>query len=134
MQSHEQWLFVAIEDLKAARALLKVELFSSVAFHCQQCAEKALKGYLVFRQHSVRRTHDLIQLLELCLHFEKNFQNFLKDAENLNPFATKFRYPPEYDIPDYADAKEAVGQARRILQFVQEKISELGTGQMSLLK
>ena len=33
-------------------------------YHCQQAAEKALKGFLAFHDHPFRRTHDLRELGE----------------------------------------------------------------------
>lgn len=49
-ENYEAWLRIAKEDLCAAKGLLSLELFSSVAFHCQQAAEKSLKAYLVFHK------------------------------------------------------------------------------------
>jgi HEPN domain-containing protein len=45
------------EDLEAAKVLLGPDdLLDAAAFHCQQCIEKALKGYLLFtHQQSGRR-------------------------------------------------------------------------------
>jgi len=37
-----------------------------VFFHCQQCAEKYLKGYLIQQGQPFRPVHDLIELLELA--------------------------------------------------------------------
>ena len=48
MHGHEEWLRIAKEDLLAAKALVKIELFSAVVYHCQQSSEKLLKAYLVF--------------------------------------------------------------------------------------
>ena len=129
-----QFSVFAKEDLKAAKALLDIELFSSAAYHCQQASEKALKAFLAFKKHEILKTHDLIKLVLLCSKYDKKFEKLYDDAEELTPFATKFRYPTEFDIPDYADAKEAVDQARRILRFVRRKINEPKSGQMSLLK
>lgn len=48
MQNHEAWLAIAQDDLKAAKGLLKLELFSAVAYHSQQAAEKSLKASILF--------------------------------------------------------------------------------------
>ena len=50
MQEHDKWLFTAIDDLKAAKALLSLEYFSAAVYHCHQSAEKFLKAYLAFKQ------------------------------------------------------------------------------------
>ena len=50
----------------------------------------------------------------------------------MNPFSTKFRYPSEFEIPDYEDTKCAIEQAQRIVNFVLEKIAEAETGQQNI--
>jgi HEPN domain-containing protein len=115
-----------------AKTLLKTTYFSSVAYHSQQSAEKALKGYLIFKKQEILKTHDLIKLVGLCAKLDANFAQVYDIAEHLNPFATKFRYPTEFDIPDAADAKSAFQQARKIVAFVVKKISQPEIGQTSL--
>jgi HEPN domain-containing protein len=44
------------------------------SFHCQQCAEKSLKGYLVFKDLDPQRTHDLQLLNRLCIELDVSFK------------------------------------------------------------
>jgi HEPN domain-containing protein len=132
LQNSEEWLRIAKEDLRAAKGLLPLELFSPVTYHCQQAAEKSLKAYLVFNKQPAPKTHDLLRLLEFCMHSDKNFEKVFEAADCLNPFSMKFRYPTEFDIPDLTDAESAVQQAQRIVAFVVQKISQPETGQVSL--
>jgi len=134
MQDHDKWLRIAQEDLLAAKGLMKLELFSAAVYHCQQSAEKSLKAYLVFKNHPVIRTHDLIKLLELCMSFDQQFRKKFDAADFINPFSSKFRYPTEFDIPDLADTTHAVKQAESIIKFVVKKIAEPQTGQTSILE
>ena len=132
MQEHEKWLKIAREDLLAAKGLVKLELFSSAAYHCQQSAEKSLKAYLVFKKHTVVKTHDLIKLLELCMSFDGEFEKKFDAADYVNPFSTKFRYPTEFDIPDIAETELAIKHAQSITAFVVKKITEPQTGQKDI--
>ena len=134
MQSHELWLKIVQEDLKAAEGLLAIELFSAVTFHCQQAAEKSLKGYLAFKNQPIIKTHDLIKLVELCMKIDVDFRSIYEEAKLLNPFSTKFRYPTEYDIPDFVDAESAIKQTQKIVRFVIKKISKLETEQTTIFK
>lgn len=62
------WLIKADEDVYTAQKLLRGEGYipvSVVCFHCQQGAEKYLKGLLVFRNIDFRKSHDLLYLLNL---------------------------------------------------------------------
>jgi len=43
-------------------------------------------------------------------------------SENLNPYATAFRYPDIYLEPDFDEVNEAIEMARKILDFVKSKI------------
>lgn len=129
MQEHERWLKIVEDDLKSAKALLKAEIFSSAVYHCQQAAEKALKAYLAFKDQKIIKIHDLVMLVEVCNKFDKDFETLYESAEYLNPFVTKFRYPTEFDIPDYEDTKNAIEQADRIVKFVLKKIAEPNTEQ-----
>ncbi|KKP24373.1 MAG: HEPN-type nucleotidyltransferase, antibiotic resistance related protein [candidate division TM6 bacterium GW2011_GWF2_28_16] len=132
MQEHEKWLRIAKEDLLAAKALIKIELYGSVSFHCQQSAEKSLKGYLAFKKQEIIKTHDLLKLLELCMVIDRSFETQLLVVNYLNPFSTKFRYPSEYDIPDLETVKNTIKYTEKILNFSLKKINEPETGQTSI--
>ncbi|MCI0521983.1 MAG: HEPN domain-containing protein, partial [Chloroflexi bacterium] len=58
------WLQKAQQDLNAAAWLLESPhaLNGSVAFHCQQAVEKALKAYLTWQDESFEKTHSLVAL------------------------------------------------------------------------
>ena len=130
MQNHESWLAIAQEDLSAAKALQRIELFSAVTYHSQQAAEKSLKAYLVYKSFPIIKIHDLVQLIELCMKTDKEFSKILDEGEKLNPFSSKFRYPTEFDIPD----KElTIKQAQAIMKLVSKKIMMSPSGQISII-
>jgi HEPN domain-containing protein len=132
MQEHEKWLFIAREDLGIAKLAISAEYFSSATYHCQQCAEKALKGYLCFRGESITKTHDLIKALEQCMQFDPNFKQLYQEARELTPFSTKFRYPTEFDIPDFTKVTRAIKQAEAIINFVSKKIADPKSNQITI--
>lgn len=67
----KEWFNFANLDLKSARYLLnmKPQPIEIICYHCQQCAEKYLKGYIVMCGQSVLKTHDLVALNKQCIHF-----------------------------------------------------------------
>ena len=134
MQDHEPWLRIAQEDLKVAKISLPEELFSPVTYHCQQAAEKSLKGYLAYKKQPIIKTHELGKLLEICLKFDKDFEKIYEAARFLNPFATKFRYPTEFDIPDLNDAKLAIKYAKSIVSLVSKKVSKKRSVQKNIFE
>ena len=125
MTSIEAWMYKANNDLKSALKLLEGDdpIVDTAIYHTQQCAEKALKGYLAFKREPLKKTHDIELLVEICCAIDGEFERLYEYSENLTPYATAFRYPDIYLEPDYDEVHEAIGMAREILDFVEEKIS-----------
>ena len=75
------WLTKARNDLDTARQIsgLPEGHLDTAIYHCQQTAEKALKGYLAFRDHRLERTHDVERLVALSSGYERGF-DALEDA------------------------------------------------------
>ncbi|QQR49084.1 HEPN domain-containing protein [bacterium] len=122
MLEHEKWLVIAHDDLKMAKLALPQELFSPLTYHCQQVAEKSLKGYHAFKKQPIMKTHDLAKLLEVCLTFDRDFEKLRQSVSVLNPYASKFRYPTEFEIPDEGDAELAIKHAEMIMNLVLKNI------------
>jgi HEPN domain-containing protein len=114
-----QWLRTAFNDLLAAQRLASPPdpLLDTAFFHCQQAAEKAVKGYLVFRDHPLEKTHDVERLVELAERYEPCFRDWRQAAETLTPYATAFRYPPARDA-DQEECQRAQEAAAGLLAFV----------------
>lgn len=64
--------------------------------------------------------------------FDRDFQKKFDATDYINPFATKFRYPTEFDVPDLAEASLAIKHTTSILNFVLKKIAEPKTDQKDL--
>ena len=119
-----QWLAKARGDLESARILFQAESPQpgTGLFHCQQAAEKALKGWLTFHEIPFLKTHDLAVLLNLCAAREKGFQQWQENLPRLTPFATESRYPGDALEPAAEDIREAEKLAREVVEFVFRKI------------
>ncbi len=124
MKPHEEWLFKADHDLKSAEYLLGSPsgLYDAAIYHTQQCAEKALKAYLAFREQPIEKSHNLIYLCQTAISLRKDFESLLDAALLLNPYATMFRYPEGDLLPTEAELLIAIDSARSVLAFVQERI------------
>jgi HEPN domain-containing protein len=121
MEKHEEWLQKAENDYESAVVLLNAKLNDTSIYHTQQCAEKALKGYLVYKNVLAPKTHDLDKLLDLCKNIDNNFNNIDLVTFELNGLDVKFRYPsPDLDPPE-EDVKNSIEWASEILDFVKSK-------------
>jgi HEPN domain-containing protein len=125
MHNHESWLKYATIDLLSAKCLFKEgNLESAAVYHCQQCAEKSLKAFLVYSGETPQKTHDLSRLIFLCQKHDANFATLKLSANSLTAFATQTRYPSEFDIPDEKDVKKFIQMAENILSFVKNCIKQ----------
>lgn len=124
MTGHDAWLIKALSDLKSAKKLTQNdnETLDTASYHTQQCAEKALKAFLVFKNQHIPYTHDLQRLLELCTKQDKTFEILLSDALDLLPYATYSRYPDDRFFIDEEEVIESIKKATTILNFVKKKI------------
>ncbi|MBU4273504.1 MAG: HEPN domain-containing protein [Planctomycetes bacterium] len=118
-----QWLRKAQIDLESARRLAgPADPFLDTAFfHCQQAAEKSVKGYLAFCDHPWVNTHNVKTLVRLAVTYESRFSQWKQAAERLTPYATDFRYPiegPEIIEPDEEQYQQAEQAAVGIFDFV----------------
>jgi HEPN domain-containing protein len=91
-------------------------------YHTQQCAEKALKAYLVFREQEVDKTHNLDVLNSQCLALDPSFEAIREAALFLRPFATAYRYPEGELEPSPSKVAKAIETAKTVLDFVNKTI------------
>ena len=117
----KRWLRRADTDLRVAKKLLGEEPWV-ITFHAQQAVEKYLKAFLVYKQMRFRKTHDILELLELCIEVDKEFEKLMKlHLEKFKEYATEFKYPAYYE-PTEEEAREAIETAEKVREFVLKKL------------
>jgi HEPN domain-containing protein len=87
-------------------------------FHCQQAAEKALKGFLTWHQVPFRKTHNLEEVGEQCLRLDPTLKDLIDRAAPLTEYAWKFRYPGEPGAPTAEETQEAFSTVREVYAAV----------------
>src|SRR5687768_9287243 len=110
-----EWVEKAEGDFASAGRELRARRqpnYDAACFHAQQTIEKYLKAFL--QEHGVAfpRTHNLVELLELCLTVDASFELQRVHVTLLDPYAVRYRYPGE--SADKVDARLAVGTARLV--------------------
>ena len=122
----QEWLIRAEHDLRVARYLLTMPNPppESIGFHAQQCAEKALKAYLVFHHITFERRHDLNYLIDLCAPLEPGIEQFRAPADELTPYAVEFRYPDTLPPVPLESVRTTVDTAEHIYAFVAEQLRQ----------
>jgi HEPN domain-containing protein len=118
------WFAKAENDLIVANIIRSAQkgLHDILCFHCQQCAEKYLKGYLAAHEQKIEKTHDLERLLRSCSQIDPSFARLVEPCSTLSQYAVHARYPD--DLAEYTqeDAAQALDHATRIKEFVLSKI------------
>lgn len=129
MKDHNAWLIKARSDLQSARKLSRDddETFDTAVYHTQQCAEKALKAFLVFKKHAPLRTHDLAKLIEVCDQYDGSFKQLIDYASDLQPYAVYSRYPDDIFSVNQELTLKAIKKAEAILHFVERAITTMPT-------
>jgi HEPN domain-containing protein len=116
------WLSKASHDLQTARIVSATPdgPLDTAIYHCQQAAEKALKGWLTWRGMNAVKTHDLVRLIAEAADGTPDFAQFEEAAEILTPYVSAFRYPglTEDAMPSQAELDAALEHAQALYDFV----------------
>ena len=121
-----RWFQKAENDLLNVENNLKAERYASdtVCFHCQQTAEKYLKGFLAWHRVPFAKIHDLPELLKQVKQVAGADAERLSDRIFLlDPYSVSIRYPQEYeDEPDEQEVQEAVEAAYAVRAWVRSQL------------
>ena len=123
----KSWIEKAKNDLLNADNNLAAEQipYDTVCFHCQQAAEKLLKGYLVSQGREYPITHNLFVILEDILEFDPSADSLREILAVLNPYSVEVRYPGDAWMPTPEDTKEARQAAQEVFEWLQTKLERL---------
>lgn len=120
----KEWLSFAEMDLASAEFLLLMRPLpmAIVCYHCQQSAEKCLKGLLALKNQVPPKTYDLPLLIDACKQFFPEIMTVSVQCASLNPFSSQPRYPRELLITEQ-DMKMAIANAKAVCDFTQPLIN-----------
>lgn len=123
----QQWLKYAQDDLAIAELVLRQEepACAIAAFHAQQAAEKALKGFLVHRGVTFPYTHSISALREIAQPHAA-WVDGLAGADRLTLYAATTRYPGIALYVGLDDARQAVDLAAAVLVEVCRALEQDG--------
>jgi HEPN domain-containing protein len=109
-----EWLTIAASDLRAALLLNQASppVVDQTLYHCQQCAEKTLKGFLTWHEVAFRKTHNLDELGSQCSAIDPSLEHVAREIRILTAYGWMYRYPSASEIePSPADADDACRRA-----------------------
>ncbi len=120
------WLERGAEDLRACKVDMAADppILRDAAFHCQQAAEKAMKGFLTAHDRPFPKTHELDVLAASCGAIDPSLEPVLDPARNLSFYAWAFRYPGEEQKPSPTEAQEAYALASAVFDAILKRLPE----------
>jgi HEPN domain-containing protein len=122
-----EWIAKAETDLKAAVYMLEMDdecPADTVGFHAQQCVEKYLKAFLVWKEIDFPKTHDIEKILALFPDAVR-LPVSVEEQRTLTNYATVTRYPGDYEPVTLSEAKRAVRIARRVRRHLRKLLPKV---------
>lgn len=124
MKEYEQFLKLAEAELVLVKKVIndkdvRTEL---ILFHIQQIVEKALKANLSHKGVVFPKTHDIEDLIELCLANGIQLPDYVERLPELTPYAVEFRYG--FLNEEAEDANELLKLAERFVDFTGSILGE----------
>ena len=119
-----EWLTKALHDLQTAAIVAAAAggPLDTATNHCQQAAEKAMKGWLAANNIAFEKTHDVRRPIGQAKSNWPEFMRLADAAESLTPYATAYRYPGIGNelVPEREEFDEALANAQSVFDFAVE--------------
>ena len=120
MYDFNEWISYAKKDLEAAKFLTNMhpQPLEIICYHCQQSAEKSVKALIIKNGIQIKKTHDLLLLLQ-DLKNKIDINPIKIDCAELTNYYVITRYPYNFgDSIDEPRMKRAICSAEKVLNFV----------------
>ena len=115
----QDWFDVAQEDVRRVAKRLAEGDVDDAAFRLQQAIEKYLKGYLLSKGWTLRRIHDLEELLNDAERYNPRLERYRALCQRVAGYYVVERYPMFEEGPSLAEVRDAYAQAKRFVRELQ---------------
>ena len=122
-----EWRLLAERDMSVADYLaanMRPVPTEAIAFHCQQAAEKYMKGALVILEEEPPYTHDLEKLCSMAEKHRPSFASVFAPCTVITHFAVQPRYDLGLSLSE-DDMRLVLTHTNTIKEFLQKEIPEL---------
>lgn len=121
----KEWFEKGDHDLDEAKLSFEHGGWTDIiCFHCQQAAEKYLKGFLVSRGINIGKLkkwqiHELPKLWSECHKLDRDFESIEEECIVLNGYYIEPRYPlVKPKVYSKKEAKDAIEAAEKVVTFI----------------
>ncbi len=118
-------LLKAKQDMAVLEKLVDEEEIADeiIGFHAQQVAEKSIKAILIWKAVKFRKTHDLSELIDLCIDEAIAVPQEFINIDELTPFAVEFRYDLFVESEEEPfERQEALDMVRKVWSWADSLI------------
>jgi HEPN domain-containing protein len=117
-----EWLNRARSNLALAKSNTVGAFLEDLCFEAQQAAEKAVKAVFVYRGLAFSYTHDLKKLLRRLERRGVKIPKYIRQADELSPFAVLTRYPGFVRPVTKRQHRRAVRIAEAVLRWAERQV------------
>lgn len=116
------WIIKGDHDLGTAKItyIHIPEYLDTVVFHCQQAVEKYLKAYQIFLEIPIKKTHDLVYLIDIISQKDKTYLLLYDIVSELESYAVEIRYPNEKVFL----TSERIENAIEVAKMIRKKVTD----------
>lgn len=121
----QEWFSFADMDFQAAKHLdtsMYPKPLEIICYHCEQAAEKMLKGVLLSYGADLKKTHDLGLLAEELSTLVQVEDCYYEICDNLTPYGIAVRYPQEMHIEEH-HVQKALAETADLLSWLRSLVS-----------
>ena len=121
----QRWFQKAENDLLNVENNLRAPRYpaDTVCFHCQQAAEKYMKGFLAWHKVPFVKAHDLLELLKQVMQITNTAEELSSSLLVLDQYAVQIRYPQEYEeMPGAEEVRAAVTAAHTVRTWIRRVV------------
>lgn len=126
VEDTQAWLTKSKQDLRRVENAFSAEHpdFEDAMFHCQQAAERALKGFLTWHDQPFKKIHDLDKLGGQCMQIDPTLEPLVDRIDESTRYAWVFRYPSDVPEPAAAEAEGARALACQLVDAILARLPE----------
>lgn len=114
----DDWFRIAAEDLERVAKRLTEGDTDDAAFRLQQAVEKYLKGFLLTRGWTLKRTHDVTTLLNEAVRYDRRLERFRTLCRRVASYYVVERYPMFEEGPETAEVRSGYRMAKALARAV----------------
>ena len=112
----QDWIAIARGDLKRVAKRLAEGDVDDAAFRLQQAVEKHLKGYLLSKGWTLRRIHDVEELLNDATRYDPRLERYRALCQRVTGYYVVERYPMFEEGPSLAEVRRAYAETKRLVR------------------